>query len=175
MHEIPVVENRRFGRVELNIDREQDFLEIVIPAKNLDCCLLLARLSFTMFWSFCMFLGPVIPLMMSNGSGLNELGIIVAFITLILMWSSGYFTLTKGMWCDTFVDILSVTGHHNRRQFSVDYKLFNFTILRGRKCIPNDFLTQEEIKWLDYELKDWLNSWYNCHLPVCTSVTSLPR
>ncbi|OWY65689.1 hypothetical protein B7486_40605 [cyanobacterium TDX16] len=161
------------SKVELNINREKDLLKIVIPAaRKLDCCKVLLLLSLAMVWGFCLVLAILVPLGMLGSPDSFLVGLIFLPVA-VFMIRINLFPMTKAFLCDIFVDILKVTGHHNRRQFSVNYKLFKFTIFRGR-CIPKNFLTQEEIQWLDYELKNWLNSWYSRHLPVCGSVLSLP-
>lgn len=169
-----VVKKPLDSKVELNRVPERDVLKIVIPAAGkLDYFQVLLALFLAIVWSFTAFLMWTIVWEMLFSPSLSFLGMISLPVAFLCTYHN-LFPMTKAFLCHIFIDILTVTGCHNRRQFSVNYKLFRFTILRGRRCIPEDFLTEEEIEWLDYNLRDWLNSWNSCHLPVCKSVVSLP-
>lgn len=150
----------------VSLEPKQDYLEIVIPPRGF-----VDRSLFRQEFNLC---EPCVAcFLILIGLITVPCSIIVGPLFPLVAWVVIILFIKKPL-CQIFVNILKVTLRHNRQRFSVKYELFGFEICRGR-YVPEDFLTEEEIRWLEYELRHWSNSSITRFSFVGNSVTSVPR
>lgn len=169
-----IVRKPDLSRIELT--KSQECLEIVIPPKGFvkqgilnlyefELCKICWSCFSILFGVFCfgysirssfVYLFKTIWNTEPSG-GLPDWLVFTPYAAL-LAWIV-FVVFIKSPLCYIFVNILKVTLHHNRREFSVKYELFRRFKIRRGKSIPEDFLTtKDEREWLEYKFNMWLDS-----------------